>query len=67
MQTKWLHMPIIFTIADIKLASFPHIDTMVIAVHIDKWDVIRVLFNSGSQIGILFVSSFDQMHFDRKN
>jgi hypothetical protein len=45
-QTKWSHMQITFTKADIKLTSFPHIDAMVITVHIDKWIVMRVLFDN---------------------
>jgi hypothetical protein len=47
-QTKWSHVQISFTEADIKLASFPHTYTMVITVHIDKWNVTRVLVDNGS-------------------
>jgi hypothetical protein len=39
---------------------------MVITVHIDKWDVIRLLVDNGSQAEILFLLAFDQMGFDRK-
>jgi hypothetical protein len=39
---------------------------MVITAHIDKWDVMRVLVDNGSQIEILFLSTFEQMGFDRK-
>jgi hypothetical protein len=39
---------------------------MIITLHIDKWDVTRVLINNGSQTEILFLSAFDQMGFDRK-
>jgi hypothetical protein len=60
MQTKWLHMAITFTKADIKLVSFPHIDAMVITTHIDKWDVTRVLVENGSQAEILFLSTFEK-------
>jgi hypothetical protein len=66
MRTKWSHIPITFTEADIKLISFPHTDAMVITVHIDKWDVTRVLIDNGNQAEILFLSAFDQMGFDRK-
>jgi hypothetical protein len=65
-QTKWSHTPITFTEADIKLVSFSHTDSMVITVHIDKWDVKRVLFDNGNQVEILLLSAFDQMGFDRK-
>jgi hypothetical protein len=51
---------ITFTEADIKLLSFPHTDTMVIIVHIDKWNVTRVLVDNGSQAKILFLSTFEQ-------
>jgi hypothetical protein len=66
MRTKCSHMPITFTEADIKLVSFLHIDTMVITVHIDKWDITRVLIDNRSQAEIIFLPSFDQIGFDRK-
>jgi hypothetical protein len=66
MRTKWLHVPITFNEDDIKLVSFPHIDAMVITVHIDKWDITRVLVANDSQVEILFLSTFKQMGFDRK-
>jgi hypothetical protein len=34
-QAKWLHIPITFSVQNVNLASFPHIDTMVLTVHID--------------------------------
>jgi hypothetical protein len=64
--TKWSHIPLTFTEADIKLVSFPHTYVMVITTHIDKCDVIRVLIDNGSHAEILFLSTFDQMGFDRK-
>jgi hypothetical protein len=39
---------------------------MVITAHIDKWEVMRVLVDNGSQEEILFLSTFQQMGFDRK-
>jgi hypothetical protein len=66
-RTKWSHISITFSEADIKLVSFPHTDVMVIIMHIDKWDVTRVLIDNGSQAEILFLSAFDQMGFDRNN
>jgi hypothetical protein len=39
---------------------------MVIIEHINKWDVTRVLVDNGSQVEILFLSTFEQMGFDRK-
>jgi hypothetical protein len=66
MRTKWSHMQITFTKANIKLTSFPHIDAMVIIAHIDKWDVTRVLVDNGSQAEILFLYTFEQMGFSKK-
>jgi hypothetical protein len=39
---------------------------MVITAYIDKWDIMRVLIDNGSQAEILFSSAFDQLGFDRK-
>jgi hypothetical protein len=56
---------ITFTEADVKLASFLHIDTIVITSHIDKWNVTRVLVDNGSQAEILFLSTFEQMGLNK--
>jgi hypothetical protein len=47
-QTKWSHMPITFSSQDVNLTSFPHIDAIVATVHIDRWDVTKILIDSGS-------------------
>jgi hypothetical protein len=59
-------MSIIFSSQDINLTSFPHIDAMVVTVHIDRWDVTKILIDNGSQAEILFLATFDKMRFDRK-
>jgi hypothetical protein len=59
-------MPITFSSQDVKLALFLHTDVMVITVHIDRWDVTKILINNGSQAKILFLTSFDKMGFDWK-
>jgi hypothetical protein len=64
--TKWSHIAINFTEADIKPASFSQIDAMVITAHIDKWDITGVLVDNGYQSEILFLLAFNQMGFDRK-
>jgi hypothetical protein len=64
-RTKWSHVQIAFTEDDIKLTSFLHIDAMVITAHIDKWNVMRVLVVNGSQAKILFLSTFEQMVFNK--
>jgi hypothetical protein len=65
MQTKWSHVQITFMEADIKLASFPHTDAMMITTHIDKWNVTRVLVDNRTQVEILFLSTFEQMGFSK--
>jgi hypothetical protein len=39
---------------------------MAITVHIDSWDVTKILFDNGSQAEILFLSTFEKMGYDRK-
>jgi hypothetical protein len=34
---------------------------MVITIHIDRWDVTKILIDSGSQAEILFLPLFDKM------
>jgi hypothetical protein len=59
-------MPIIFSSQDVNLASFPHTDAMVITVHIDRWDVTKILIDNGSQAEILFLTAFNKIGFDQK-
>jgi hypothetical protein len=63
-KTKWSHMPITFLVEYTNLASFPHTDAMVIIVHIDRWDVTKILIDNGRQAEILFLSTFDKMGYD---
>jgi hypothetical protein len=39
---------------------------MVVTVHIDIWDVTRILVNNGSQVEILFLSGFEKIGYDKK-
>jgi hypothetical protein len=39
---------------------------MVVTVHIDRWDVTKILIDNGSQTEILFLSAFEKMGYDRK-
>jgi hypothetical protein len=41
-------MPITFSAQDVNLVSFPHTDAMVITIHIDKWDITKILIDNGS-------------------
>jgi hypothetical protein len=59
-------MPITFSSQDVNLASFPHTDAMVVTVHIDRWDITKILIDNGSQAKILFLATFDKMGFDQK-
>jgi hypothetical protein len=59
-------MPITFSSQDVKLALFSHTDTMVVNVHIDRWDISKILINNGSQGEILFLAAFNKMGFDQK-
>jgi hypothetical protein len=51
-------MPITFSAQDMNLALFPHIDDMVITVHINRWDVTKILIDNGIQAEILFLTTF---------
>jgi hypothetical protein len=57
-------MPITFSSQDVNLTSFPHIDAMVITVHIDRWDITKILIDNDSQTEILFLATFNKMGFD---
>jgi hypothetical protein len=37
---------------------------MVIIVHIDRWDITKILFGNGNQAEILFLANFDKMGLD---
>jgi hypothetical protein len=65
-QTKWYHIPITFSAQDVNLVSFPYTDAMVLTVHIDRWDVSRILVDNSSQAAILFLSAFKKMAYDKK-
>jgi hypothetical protein len=45
---------------------FPHTDAMFITVHIDRWDVTKILIDNDSQAEILFLSAFEKMGYDQK-
>jgi hypothetical protein len=60
------HILITFFTQDVNLTSFPHTDVMVLTVHIDRWDVSKIIVNNGSQTKILFLSTFEKMCYDKK-
>jgi hypothetical protein len=39
---------------------------MVITIHIDRWDVTRILVDNGNQAKILFLSTFKKMGYNYK-
>jgi hypothetical protein len=51
---------------DVKLALFSHTHAMVITIHIDRWDVTKILIDNGNQAKILFVAAFKKMSFEQK-
>jgi hypothetical protein len=66
-QTKWSHIPIFFSTQDVNQTSFPHTDAMVLTIHIDTWDVSKILVDNGHQAEILFLSTFEKMGYDKKH
>jgi hypothetical protein len=60
-------MPITFFAQDAILASFPHTDAMVLIVHLDHWDITRILVDNGSLAEILFLSAFKKWAITRNN
>jgi hypothetical protein len=55
-----------FSAQDVNLASFPHTNAMVVTVHIDRWDVTKILIDNRSQAKILFLTTFEKMGYDQK-
>jgi hypothetical protein len=39
---------------------------MVLTVHIDRWDISKILIDNGSQAEILFLSTFEKMGYNKK-
>jgi hypothetical protein len=39
---------------------------MVLTVHIDRWDMSKILVDNGSQAEILFLCTFKKMGYDKK-
>jgi hypothetical protein len=39
---------------------------MVLTIHIDRWDVSKILVDNSSQVEILFLSTFKKMGYDKK-
>jgi hypothetical protein len=63
-QTKRSHMHITFSAQDVNLTSFPHTNAMVVTVHIDRWDITKILIDNGSQAKILFLTAFEKIGYD---
>jgi hypothetical protein len=64
--SRWSHIPITFSAKYVNLTSFPHIDAMVVTIHIDQWDVSKILIDNDSQTEILFLSTFKKMDYTKK-
>jgi hypothetical protein len=39
---------------------------MVLTIHIDRWDVSKIVVDNGRQAEILFLSTFEKMGYDKK-
>jgi hypothetical protein len=39
---------------------------MVLTIHIDRWDMSKILVDNGRQAEILFLSTFEKMGYDKK-
>jgi hypothetical protein len=39
---------------------------MVLTIHIDRWDISKILIDNGSQAEILFLSTFEKMGYNKK-
>jgi hypothetical protein len=59
-------MPITFSAQDVNLVSFPHTDVMLVTIHINRWDVTKILIDNGSQDKIFILTAFKKMGYDRK-
>jgi hypothetical protein len=59
-------MPITFSTQYVNLTLFPHTDAMVLTIHINRWDVTKILVDNGSQAEFLFLSAFEKMGYDKK-
>jgi hypothetical protein len=60
-------MPITFSAQDVNLASFPHIDAMVVTIHIDRWDITKIRIDNRSQADILFLTAFKKWVSTKNN
>jgi hypothetical protein len=65
-RTKWSHIPLTLSAQYVNLASFPHTDAMGVTVHINRWDITKILIDNDSQAEILSLTTYKKMGFDRK-
>lgn len=72
--TPWYHIPITFTISNLKLKHFSHNDPLVIRVNIGKNlvhffgnDMGRIIVDTGSSADVITWRCFVQMDFTEKN
>jgi hypothetical protein len=40
---------------------------MVNTIHIDRWDITKILIDNGSQVEILFLSAFEKMGYEQRH
>jgi hypothetical protein len=39
---------------------------MILTIHIDRWDVTKILVDNDNQAEIFFLSTFEKMGYDKK-
>jgi hypothetical protein len=47
-QTKWLHVPLMFDSNNVNLRNGPHTDAMVINYNVAGWEIRKALVDNGS-------------------
>jgi hypothetical protein len=57
-------MPITILAYGVHLALFPHTNAMVLTVHINRWDITKILIDNGGQAEIFFLSAFEKMSYN---
>jgi hypothetical protein len=66
-QIKWSHIPITFSVQYVNITSFPHTVVMVLIIHIDSWDMSKILVDNDNQAEILFLSTFTKWVMTRSS
>jgi len=66
-KSRWSHVPITFTEADMQLQDYPHNDAMVISCNIGGFIIHKVLVDNGSAADVLTKRVFNKMDLKVKD